>query len=157
MALTSFQICSTQQSVANLTENNNNKNTRINTKNANIYLSGSISSAVAVAVFEHECVFFFLHFLRDEILFLFRKMIRFKRKFSKTYHMTVFRHCILMLKIKFAVGLRLKKELKNDIYIEKKKDKTHWIVRHETDNYEKLKKNTHTHSQHNFAHLIWER
>lgn len=69
MALTSFQICSTQQSVANLTENNNNKNTRINTKNANIYLSGSISSAVAVAFFEHECVFFFLHFLRDEILF----------------------------------------------------------------------------------------
>lgn len=51
-----------------------------------------------------------------------------------------------MLKIKFAVGLRLKKELKNDIYIEKKKDKTHWIVRHETDNYEKLKKNTHTHT-----------
>lgn len=60
MALTSFQICSTQQSVANLTENNNNtKKYTHQYKNANIYLSGSISSAVAVAVFEHECVVFF--------------------------------------------------------------------------------------------------
>lgn len=106
MALTSFQICWTP----NRAYKSLPKTAAAATATDGIYEYTWEAQFHQQLRLQFLNIIFFFSLSRND--YIFEQMIRFKRKFSKTYHMTGLD--IASLNSKFAVGLRLKKELKND-------------------------------------------